>query len=593
TLGEGATGRYMRIAIVNDDMPFLVDSIANALAAVDITIHRLLHPVLSVDRDGKGQLSAILDDEAPGARRESLIYIEADRADAKGRRALEKTLRETLADVRAAVTDWPRMREAMSQDADTVPDAEGAALLRWFLARHFTQIGHEQRRRDGGVEARLGVCARDDAPLLAPASMEAAFTWFEEGRRNPLIIKSNHLSRVHRHILLDLSIVPVREGKQVVALSIHAGMWTSAALAASPDKVPLLRSALSALMEKFGFDPGGHAGKVLAHALTALPHDILIGFDHETLERLALTFMSLTDRPRPKLALATSALARHLYAFAWLPREELTTARRVAVQDMLSQAANAPVLSWSIALEESGLALLRITLDLREGGVVPDDQPLDWQLKQMVRGWLPAVEAALAETEEAGRAAALAQRYAPGFPMAYRNGAGPAEAAIDIRLLYGLTGDGDKSIRIYRNGEDTKEQLRLKLYSQDVIALSEAVPAFENFGFRVIDEMTTPVEGGAQGHVQRFVLELPAGGDAETVIARASVVTEAIAQVLEGRAENDRFNELIVTAGLAPHAVVLFRAMFRYLRQTGMAYGMATFAETLRREQVIARQLVA
>jgi len=592
TLGEGATGRYMRVAIVNDDMPFLVDSIANALAAKDITIHRLLHPILSVERDEDGRLTAILDDEAPGARRESMIYIEADRADAKGRRALEKALRQTLADVRVAVADWPKMREAMARDADAIPDGEGAALLRWFLARHFTQTGHEHRRRDGTAEEQLGICTLQEAPLLAPASLEAAFAWFEEGKRNPLIIKSNQLSRVHRAVLLDLIIVPVREGKDVTGLSIHAGMWTSAALAASPDKVPLLRSALSALMDKFGFDPAGHAGKVLAHALTALPHDILIGFDHEALERLALTFMSLTDRPRPKLALGTSALARHLYAFAWLPREELTTARRVAVQDMLSQAAKAPVLSWSIALEESGLALLRITLDLRDGGVVPDEVPLDRQLKQMVRGWLPAVEEALAETEEAGRAAALAQRYAPGFPMAYRNGAGPAEAAIDIRMLHGLAGPGDKSIRIYRNGEDTPERLRLKLYSHDVIALSEVVPAFENFGFRVIDEMTTAIDGGAQGHVQRFVLELPAGGDGEAVVARASVVTEAIAQVLEGRAENDRFNELIVTAGLAPRAVVLFRALFRYLRQTGMAYGMATFAETLRREQEVARQLI-
>ena len=593
TLGEGATGRYMRIALINDDMPFLVDSIANAMATVDITIHRLLHPVLSVERDEQGQLRAILDDEAPGARRESMIYIEADRADAKGRRALEKALRETLAEVRAAVADWPHMREAMSQDADAVPDGEGAALLRWFLARHFTQIGLERRLRDGTADKRLGVCALEDRPLLAPATLDAAFAWFEEGKRNPLIIKANRISRVHRPVLLDLIIVPVREGKHVVALSIHAGMWTSAALSATPDKVPMLRSALSALMDKFGFDPGGHAGKVLAHALTALPHDILIGFDHETLERLALTFMSLTDRPRPKLALGTSALVRHLYAFAWLPREELTTARRVAVQDMLSQAANADVLSWSIALEESGLALLRITLDLRDGGVVPDELPLDRQLKQMVRGWLPAVEEALAETEEAGRAAALAQRYAPGFPAAYRNGAGPAEAAIDIRLLHGLSGPGDKSIRIYRNGPDAPARLRLKLYSQDVIALSEVVPAFENFGFRVIDEMTTAVDGGAQGHVQRFVLELPAGGDGEAVIARASVVTEAVAQVLEGRAENDRFNELIVTAGLAPHAVVLFRALFRYLRQTGMAYGLATFAETLWREQGLARELIA
>ncbi|MCP1470564.1 glutamate dehydrogenase [Sphingobium sp. OAS761] len=592
TMGEGAKGRYMRVALVNDDMPFLVDSIANALAAADITIHRLLHPILSVSRDRDGRLVAILDDDAAGARRESMIYIEADRADAKARRTLEKALRNTLGDVRAAVTDWAAMQSAMASDADCVPDEEGAALLRWFLARHFTQVGHEICGRDGKTQARLGICTLQDKTLIAPASLEAAFAWFEEGKRTPLIIKSSRMSRVHRHVLLDLVIVPIREGRQVKALSIHAGMWTSSGLSAPPDKVPLLRSALSALMDKFGFDPGGHAGKTLSHALTALPHDILIGFDRETLERLALTFMSLSDRPRPQLALATSALARHLYAFVWLPRDELSTARRIAVQEMLSVAANGPVLSWSIALEEGGLALLRITLDLREGGIVPDDSDLDRQLKQMVRGWVPAVEEALGNTEDPGRAAALAQRFAQAFPPAYRNGAGPAEAAVDIRCIHGLSGPGDKSIRIYRNPEDGIERLRLKVYAHDAVALSEVVPAFENFGFRVIEEMTTLLDGGALGVVQRFVLELPAGGDAQAVLARSDVVTEAIAQVLEGNAENDRFNELIVTAGLAPRSVVLFRALFRYLRQTGMAYGMATFAETLRRAHDVAAGLV-
>ena len=592
TLGEGANGRFMRLAIINDDMPFLVDSIANALANSDITIHRLLHPVLSVERQGNGVLSGVLDAETPGARRESMIYIEADRADAKARRTLEKTLTETLADVRAAVADWSKMQAAMAEDADRVPDEEGAALLRWFLARHFTQTGHEIVHRDGSNSQPLGICTRHDRPLIAPVALDAAFLWFEEGKRTPLIIKASRLSRVHRSVLLDLIIVPVREGREVKALSIHAGMWTSSGLTATPDKVPLLRSALSSLMDKFGFDPQGHAGKALAHALTALPHDITIGFDRETLERLALTFMSLNDRPRPKLALATSPLARHLYAFVWLPRDELSTARRVSIQDMLALKSNGTVLSWSIALEEGGLALLRITLDLREGGVVPDDVALDRMLKQMVRGWIPAVEEALAVTEEPGRAAALAQRFAGGFPLAYRNGAGPEEAAIDIRLIHGLSGEGDKSIRIYRNEDDKAERLRLKVYSHATIALSEVVPAFENFGFRVIEEMTTAIDNGALGYVQRFVLELPAGGNADAVVGRAEIVTEAIAQVMEGRAENDRFNELIVTAGLSPRSVVLFRALYRYLRQAGVAYGMATFAETLRKAQGVATNLV-
>jgi chemotaxis protein MotA len=47
---------------------------------------------------------------------------------------------------------------------------------------------------------------------------------------------------------LDLFIAPVMEGGKVAALSVHAGVWTSSALAATPDRVPRMRSQLEALM---------------------------------------------------------------------------------------------------------------------------------------------------------------------------------------------------------------------------------------------------------------------------------------------------------------------------------------------------------
>ena len=51
------TGRLaMRIALNNDDMPFLVDSIASEIAAHNLSVHRVLHPVARVLRDGSGQL---------------------------------------------------------------------------------------------------------------------------------------------------------------------------------------------------------------------------------------------------------------------------------------------------------------------------------------------------------------------------------------------------------------------------------------------------------------------------------------------------------------------------------------------------------
>ena len=56
-------------------------------------------------------------------------------------------------------------------------------------------------------------------------------------------------------------------------------------------------------MAKFGFNPAGHAGKSLIHALATLPHDLLISFTTRDLERVATTMMSLVERPRPHLAI--------------------------------------------------------------------------------------------------------------------------------------------------------------------------------------------------------------------------------------------------------------------------------------------------
>src|SRR3546814_16538173 len=123
----------------------------------------------------------------------------------------------------------------MAADTDVCPDEEGAALLRWFLARHFTQIGHEVRRRDGKATTRIGVCGLHDRPLLAPATLDAAFNRFEDGKRTPHLIQSKRPSRVHHPVLLDRIIVPVRDRHMLTALHLHAGLWTHAGMSTGID----------------------------------------------------------------------------------------------------------------------------------------------------------------------------------------------------------------------------------------------------------------------------------------------------------------------------------------------------------------------
>ncbi len=358
TLGGALGQRRMRIGIINDDMPFLVDSVANTLAARGLIVHRLLHPVVCVRRDDQGVLEAVepLCDERD--RRESMMYLEVDRADARIRRDVISDLHRVLADVRAAVTDWRAMQARMRADADLAGDEEGAALLRWFADGSMTLLGYEVERPDGPPSDALGLFRLPGDPT-DPGGSVGAIRYFEGGGSVPLLAKAERRASVHRRVPLDLVVVPIREGKKVTSIGVHAGLWTSEALNAQVEDVPVLRARLRQLEEEFGFDPSGHSGKALRHAVTSLPHDLLIGLSMESARELVTTAMSLADRPRPTLVLVRSILKGNMFAFVWLPRDELTTRRRLAIGEMIEEASGGRISNWSVELGDGDLALIR------------------------------------------------------------------------------------------------------------------------------------------------------------------------------------------------------------------------------------------
>jgi glutamate dehydrogenase len=610
---ESVTGpvaqRLTRIVVVNDDMPFLVDSIAATVDALGLAIDRLVHPVVAVKRTADGRLTALAGEQGEGSR-ESIVYVESVRADARTRTQLRSALASTLEQVRVAVGDYPAMQEALAADADRLEDeagaeTEGAALLRWFKDDMLTQLAHVTVSRDGRRAGPLGVCRLGPRLLPDEAGIARAFAWFDKDGRAPLIVKSDAISHVHRRVPADLLIVPVIEDGAVTALSVHAGLWTSAALATPPDQVPCLRTALSVLMDRFEFDPRGHDGKALVHALTALPHDILIASDGEDLARLATAMMSLVDRPRPRIVLVRPPLERHVHAFVWLPRDAMSTALRLQVQAMLTEATAAPIIDWSLEIAAS-LAMLRFVLDIDDGGRMPDEAELDRAFAKIIRGWPAAVEAALAECDAPARAAALAARFADAFPLSYRTEYGPAEAAQDIRRLRALdaahaadaapdaaNAAPPRDARFHCPGTCEGARLYLKLYQRrGTIELSDAVPMLENFGFRVAGEIATVLEEGELGAIHDFSLDLPRGLTAPTLMARAAEVEAAIAAVLSGKAEDDAFNRLITANGLAAHEANWLRAWYRYLRQATLSFGIVTAVDALANAPQVTRGLI-
>src|SRR3954470_18358964 len=61
-----------------EDWPFLVDSVSAALRERGLGIHRVLHPIVGVERDADGAIAAVLHPRE-ASRRESIMHFDLDR----------------------------------------------------------------------------------------------------------------------------------------------------------------------------------------------------------------------------------------------------------------------------------------------------------------------------------------------------------------------------------------------------------------------------------------------------------------------------------------------------------------------------------
>ncbi|MGH7248643.1 MAG: NAD-glutamate dehydrogenase, partial [Pseudomonadota bacterium] len=96
--------------IVNDDMPFLLDSVLGELNERGLKISLLAHPVFAVERDEAGRLIYFEGARKDGGKQESFIHIHIEGLEDAAQRAdIICALEDILAQVRICVQDWEPM----------------------------------------------------------------------------------------------------------------------------------------------------------------------------------------------------------------------------------------------------------------------------------------------------------------------------------------------------------------------------------------------------------------------------------------------------------------------------------------------------
>ncbi|NFV78527.1 NAD-glutamate dehydrogenase [Magnetospirillum aberrantis] len=593
---DGWASPHSVVEIVNDDMPFLVDSVAMVLAGAGIAIHQLVHPIVRATRDDKNALTAL--EGAPtggGASLESLMHVEIDRQDAEGKAALLEQLTHTLGQARAAVVDWQAMRErirAVTADLDRDNDEdEATAFLDWLYDDHFTFLGYRHFLLSGHGDApdirvepahSLGILRDETSHVfddtLALSDMPPEIRAFLTRPGALMVTKSARHAPVHRPVHMDIIGIKHLDKKgRVIGLHAFLGLFTAAAYTRAPSAIPLLRRKVSRVQSNAGFPPFGHDAKVLGNILETYPRDELFQISEAQLTANALGILHLQDRPRVALFVRRDEFGRFVSCLVFLPRDRYDTPLRLAVIRLLEQAYGGRLDAYYTQVADGPLARLHVIVRIPAGSrPMADEAELQSRIAELARSWSDHLQAALVQAHGEGEGLRLARRWRDAFPLSYREAHSALAAVADVERLEAVTSGADLGVNLYRPIEAGPGQARLKLlHAGSTVPLSDVLPLLEAMGLRVIAEVpheVRPADGGESAWIHDFQLESEAPLD---LAARGADFEQALLAVWRGEAESDGFNRLVLAAGLNWRQVMVLRAYAKYLRQAGSTLSQA------------------
>jgi glutamate dehydrogenase len=625
-------GRERQITIlevVNDNKPFLLDSTLAELTDQGYEPRLVAHPILAVARDSEGKFLSLAGEatgRAPeGTRRESLIHIHIDRIDTpEARDRLRAGLDLVYADVGMAVEDWAAMRgriteviQAYRSNPPPLPEdevTEALQFLEWIAGDNFTLLGIRAYRFPGGDAAAdpidgsgLGIL-RDPSVRVLRKNREMVVTTpeiraFLAKPQALIITKANVKSRVHRRVHLDYVGVKLftADGRLDGELRI-VGLLTSNAYTGSARAIPYLRLKVARVAKATGFDAASYSGRALLNVLDAFPRDELFQIDAGTLESFAIDILQLTERPRIRALARVDEFDRFVSILVFIPKDRYDTQVRAKVGAFLARLYQGRLSAAYPAYPDGPLARTHYIIGRDEGKTPKIDRAtLESGIAAIVRTWGDGLKDVLDQEKAGPSARALVERYAEAFGAAYRERFSAGDALVDIEMLQQLTAERPRAVNLYRREGDPDTRANLKVFSRGgAISLSARVPVLENMGFRVVNERTyniMPQSAGDSSETARVWLHdmtLERADDSAIDVERLDPAIEAALMAqFRGLAESDRFDQLVLAAGLAWREAALLRALGRYLRQVGAPYAQGYIADALTRHPGIAAGLIA
>jgi glutamate dehydrogenase len=596
------------LQIVTDNASMLMDSVTVLLHRLGVAYKAIMNPVFRARRGPSGELLAIEPaSDAPfgDGIDETWIHVQlTESVDPKAVEEVKRLLPSVLADTRQVALDSTSMSAtlislAAELDSDTAGRFPGAdrkdvaALLRWLADGHFVLLGYQRCQVGDGHSSvdppsRLGVLRlrtdvlpqltkSDDLLVLAQATMPSYLRY-----------------GAYPHIVV------VREQSRAGAIEHRfVGLFTVAAMNANVLEIPLISRRVNDALAMAHRDPS-HPGQLLLDIIQTIPRSELFALSAKELLDMAMAVVDLGSRRRTLLFMRADQLAHFVSCLVYLPRDRYTTAVRLEMQDILVRELGGVSIDYAARVSESPWAVVHFTVRMPEDS---RQQDIDISLENESRIQDLLTEAArtwgdrlLGAVKTGSISQANAEHYAAAFPEVYKQAIAPLDAINDIAIIEELQ---DNSVKLVLGDRDADGVAQLTWYLGGRSAsLSRLLPMLQSMGVVVLEERPFTVTRPDDLPVWIYQFKISPHPDIPTPpagperAAMAQRFADAVTAIWHGLVEIDRFNELVLRAGLTWQQVAVLRSYAKYLRQAGFPYSQSHIETVINDNAGTARSMV-
>ena len=587
--GYGSVGTIVETN--TDDSPFLVDSVSEELAARELRVRLLVHPVVGTVRDERGRIERVLSGR-DASHRESVMHYELERRLGETERAdLQRKIAEILHDVDLVVRHFDPMQERTRHMMDLARAAAGrytpeevsgtVDFLDWLLQLNFVLLGYREydlldlpegraiKATEGSGLGILSDVSRSTfADVTALDSLPSYIRQRIEDGDLLVISKTKAYSTVHRRARMDyVGVRKVSPDGRITGEARLIGLFTSKAYMEPATKTPLLHHKLEQILAAEDLIPGSHDYKTVVELFGTFPKDELFQGSAEELRTLVIGLLQFEEQAGIRVLIRKDLFGRQVSIVVALPRERFTARLRKRLQDMFMERFHGVTVDYHLSLGETESAKIFFTVHVEPGVQVPEipHEELEADVERLARTWDDDLADALAARLGEQRGRALAATYAPRFPDHYKTSDTDWALAVDNVLnLEELASSPDGFVVGVGNESSGERLTRVRLYKTGgKVDLSAFMPLLESLGLRVVEEIPVHLEGEGRVFIHDFGV-LDARGAVLDLEGAAEAVRDALGAMWRGEAEVDSLNRLVIVGGLTWRQIQVLRAYRTY-----------------------------